>query len=164
MGDIMEVTKEILNQVIYDYNIRPGKPDGLSRKRLAIIIGGMLIENGMPARDAAIMERVFYDELDGVELISGMTDYEEYLGSLKGYQTIDPLKIGLPESIAYTEEARLKAFQIIQYIERRTKDEIREPINRRNIVRGIGHELKATIRPSTKGLAVHSIITQSAGL
>ena len=160
----MQVTKEIINQAISDYSIRTGRPNDTTRARLAIILAEMLIDNGMPPRDGAIMERILYDELDGVTLISGMTDYEEYLGSLKGYQSIDPLKIGLPEGIAYSEDTRLKAFQIIQYIERRTKDEIRKPVNRRNIVRGIGHEFKTNLRVKKKGLAVYSLISKSARL
>jgi hypothetical protein len=160
----MKITKNILDALIRDYNIKPGKPDSLSRKRLAIILAEMLINNGMPARDAAIMERVFYDGLEGINLISGLTDYEEFLSNYKGWPGIDALKIGLPEGIAYTEEARLKAFQIIKYLERSVNDETRKSTNGRNVVRGIGHELKAVIRTPAKRSPIHSIISQSAGL
>lgn len=118
----MQVNRDMLNDLIDEYGISKGKPDGRTRSRLAIILGEFLIKSGMPARDAAIMERVFFDELAGFELISGQTGYEAYLESAKEAYKIDALKIGLPEGTAYSEDAREKAYQIILYIQGRVKD------------------------------------------
>ncbi len=154
----------MLDEIIRDYGIRPGKANSQTRVRLAIILAEAMIKNGIPSRDAAILERVFYDELESVQIVSGLTDYEEFLKNFKGWHGIDPLKIGLPEGTAYSEDTREKVRQIIFYIERSVMNETGKSIDRRITLSGVRNKQRPDISLKAKGLAVHSTFTGQAAL
>lgn len=154
----MNITKDDLNGLIRDYGIIKGHANEQTRKRLAIILADFMIKKGMSAQDSAIMERVFYNDLAGVDIISGITDYEDFLSNFKGCHGIEPLRIGLPEGVAYNEEIRLKAVQIITYIEGRIKDEAGKSTNRGNTMSGIRGKQDSVSGIKAKGIKIHSRI------
>jgi hypothetical protein len=160
----MTVTKAMLDEIIRDYGIRPGKANSQTRVRLAIIISEAMIKNGMLPRDAAILERAFYDELEAVQLVSALTDYEEFLKNFKGWHGIDPLKIGLPEGTAYSEDTREKVRLIIFHIERSVKNETGKSIDRRITLSGVRNKQRPDIGIKAKGLAVHPPFQSQAAL
>jgi hypothetical protein len=151
----MNVTKEDLNELIKGYGIRQGRTDAHSRKRLAIILADFMVGLGLEGSDHAILERAFLDELERFELISGPTDYEEYLSGLKGYSGIEPIRIALPEGTSYSEDTRLIVVQILTYIERRIKDEAGKSTNRGNTMSGIRSKQDSVGGIKAKGLKVH---------
>jgi len=112
----MNITKDILDSVIKRHNVRQGKPSEQARKRISIIVSECLIENGLDARSGAILERCLYDYLQNAELDCNETCYELYLKDVKQSYQVDPLKIGVPEGIEYSDNTIYKASQIIQYL------------------------------------------------
>ena len=112
----MTVTKALLNKIIKMYGIRKGKPTEQARKRLAIILAEMFIDEGLSARSGAILERCFYDYLQGIELDCNETDYERHLSTIKQAYQVDALKIGIPEGLEYSGDVIYKVTQVIQYL------------------------------------------------
>ena len=115
-GVKIKLTNAMLDSVIKRFKIRQGRLTEQARKRIAIILSEYMIENGLDARSAAILERCTYDYLQNADLDCNETCYELYLHDIKQSYQVDPLKIGLPEGIEYSGDTIYRVTQIIQYL------------------------------------------------